>query len=58
MRQFRLKGPKGGKANMVEIGKEAPDFRLKDQDGNFIRLSELRGKKVLVSFRPLAWTAV
>jgi peroxiredoxin len=35
-----------------------PDFTLKDQNENQLRLSTLRGKKVLLSFRPLAWTPV
>jgi len=43
---------------MIEIGSEAPDFALKDQNGKTVRLSSLKGKKVLLSFRPLAWTVV
>ena len=43
---------------MIEIGGKAPDFTLKDQNGNMVRLSTFKGKKVLLSFRPLAWTAV
>ena len=31
---------------------------LKDQNGNSVQLSMFRGKKVLLSFRPLAWTPV
>jgi peroxiredoxin len=31
---------------------------LKDQNGADFRLSELRGKRVLLSFHPLAWTEV
>ncbi len=42
----------------VKLGDEAPDFVLKDQEGNEFRLSELRGKRVLLSFHPLAWTGV
>ena len=40
------------------IGEIAPDFVLKDQNGADFRLSELRGKRVLLSFHPLAWTEV
>jgi peroxiredoxin len=43
---------------MIEIGGKAPDFAMKDQNGKMVRLSTFKGKKVLLSFRPLAWTAV
>jgi peroxiredoxin len=43
---------------MLAIGSIAPEFNLKDQDGNVTQLSKLRGKKVLLSFHPLAWTSV
>jgi len=43
---------------MIGLGSEAPDFVLKDQNGKTVRLSDFKGKKVLLSFRPLAWTAV
>jgi peroxiredoxin len=42
----------------LKIGEQAPDFSLKDQDGKEVRLSEFKGKKVLLSFHPLAWTKV
>jgi peroxiredoxin len=43
---------------MIEIGNKAPDFKLKDQNGKTVKLSGFKGKKVLLSFRPLAWTSV
>jgi peroxiredoxin len=43
---------------MIPVGGAAPDFILKDQDGKEVKLSGLKGKKVLLSFRPLAWTIV
>ena len=43
---------------MIDIGIKAPDFALKDQNGKTIKLANFKGKKVLLSFRPLAWTAV
>ena len=43
---------------MIEIGAKAPDFTLKDQNGKIVKLSGLKSKKVLLSFKPLAWTAV
>jgi peroxiredoxin len=42
----------------LKVGDTAPDFALKNQHGEEIKLGDLRGKKVLVSFHPLAWTAV
>ncbi len=43
---------------MINKGDEAKDFTLNDHDGKGIRLSGLKGKKVLLSFHPLAWTSV
>jgi len=42
----------------VRVNEKAHDFKLRDQNGNEIRLSDLKGKKVLLSFHPLAWTRV
>jgi peroxiredoxin len=42
----------------IVIGSPAPDFVLRDQNDNEVRLSYLKGKKVLLSFHPLAWTSV
>ena len=43
----------------VEIGDEAPDFVLEDQDRNPVRLSDFRGRKnVVVVFYPLSFTGV
>jgi peroxiredoxin len=42
----------------LNVGDEAPDFTLKDQNDQEFTLSELKGKKVLLSFHPLAWTGV
>ena len=41
-----------------KIGDVGPDFTLRDHDGKELKLSELRGKRVLLSFHPLAWTEV
>ncbi len=43
---------------VMEVGEKAPDFVLKDQNGKEFRLSDFRGKKVLLSFHPLAWTGI
>ena len=40
----------------LEIGKKAPDFSLLDQDGKPVRLSDFKGKKVVVFFYPKAST--
>lgn len=40
----------------ITKGEPAPDFTLRDQDGQEFKLSEQKGKKVLLSFHPLAWT--
>ncbi|MGQ9716766.1 MAG: peroxiredoxin [Anaerolineae bacterium] len=42
----------------VEVGDIAPDFTLKDQNEQEVALSALRGRKVVLSFHPLAWTQV
>lgn len=44
--------------SLIKVGDTAPDFSLKDNKEQIIRLSDLRGKKVLMSWHPLAWTAV
>ena len=42
----------------LKAGDAAPDFTLKNQYGQDISLSSFKGKKVLLSFHPLAWTPV
>lgn len=42
----------------IPQGVQAPDFVLKDQEKHEVRLSSLKGKRVLLSFHPLAWTPV
>jgi len=41
---------------MVERGDEAPDFELPDQDGRPVKLSDLRGRTVVLYFYPKADT--
>jgi peroxiredoxin len=43
---------------MVAVGDTAPDFTLKDQHGNDVTLSALRGKPVVVVFYPFTFTGV
>jgi peroxiredoxin Q/BCP len=40
----------------LEIGKKAPDFTLLDQDGKKVKLSDFKGKRVVVFFYPRAMT--
>ena len=41
---------------MIEPGQQAPDFELPDQDGKPVKLSDLRGRPVVVYFYPKAAT--
>jgi peroxiredoxin Q/BCP len=41
---------------VIEPGEEAPDFQLPDQDGETVKLSELRGQPVVLYFYPKADT--
>ncbi|MBN1955042.1 MAG: redoxin domain-containing protein [Anaerolineae bacterium] len=43
----------------LEVGDPAPDFRLMDHTGRYVRLSDFRGThNVIIAFYPLAWTPV
>lgn len=42
----------------VKVGDTAVDFQLKNNRGKEVRLSDYRGRKVLLSWHPLAWTSV
>ncbi len=42
----------------ISIGEYAPDFVLKDNRGQDIRLSDYKGKKIFLCWHPLAWTQV
>jgi peroxiredoxin Q/BCP len=37
---------------MLQIGDAAPDFAVKDQNGNTVQLSAFRGRKVVLYFYP------
>lgn len=42
----------------LHVGDKARDFGLADQNDQEFRLKKFKGKKVLLSFHPLAWTSV
>ena len=44
--------------NTVKIGDRFREFSLEDQHGKVFALSGFKGKRVLLSFHPLAWTGV
>lgn len=43
---------------MVEVGSEAPDFTLPDQDENDVSLADFRGRKVMLAFYPMDFSSV
>jgi len=44
--------------NALKAGDVAPDFALMDQDRNTIKLSDLKGKKVVLLFYPMDFSPV
>ena len=42
----------------VKVGDWSLDFSLEDQNEEMFNLSKFKGKKILLSFHPLAWTSV
>jgi len=42
----------------VKVGDKFREFSLEDQDEKVFTLSKCRGRQVLLSFHPLAWTSV
>jgi len=43
----------------LEIGQEAPDFALKDEHGQLVKLSDFRGEKnVAIVFYPFAFSGI
>lgn len=48
----------GAAANVPAVGEPAPDFELVNQYGEPVRLSELRGRNVVVVFYPFAFSGI
>lgn len=46
------------KEDIMKLGEKVPNFVLKDHEGNEVTNESLRGKRVLVSLHPLAFTSV
>lgn len=49
--------PENGLRGLV-LGQEAPDFELRNTHGTPVRLSSLRGRRVLVVFYPFAFSGI
>ena len=43
---------------MIEVGAKAPEFTLRDQDGEEVSLADFQGRKVLLVFYPLDFSPV
>jgi peroxiredoxin (alkyl hydroperoxide reductase subunit C) len=43
---------------MIAVGESAPDFTLRDQDGEEVSLTDFRGRKVLLVFYPFDFSPV
>ena len=46
------------KNDPIKVGEQLPDFTLFDHNKQKINIADFRGKKVLLSFHPLAWTNI
>lgn len=42
----------------ISLGEKASDFTLRDNRNKEVRLSAFKGKRILLSWHPLAWTSV
>ncbi len=46
------------KKKCFKAGEKAPDFSLFDNNEKIFKLRDFKGKRILLSFHPLAWTGV
>ena len=49
---------KASQTATLQVGDTAPDFELPGHLGDKVKLSDLRGKHVVLAFYPLAWSPV
>jgi mycoredoxin-dependent peroxiredoxin len=42
----------------IAVGEPAPEFTLRDQDQKDVKLSDYRGKNIVIMFYPLDWSPV
>jgi glutaredoxin-dependent peroxiredoxin len=42
----------------INVGDKAPDFKLTSSKENMVSLEDFKGKKVILSFYPVAFTPV
>lgn len=43
---------------MIEVGQQAPDFTLRDQEGEKVSLADYRGRKLMLAFYPADFSPV
>lgn len=41
----------------LEVGRKAPAFALPDEDGNVVKLSDFKGRRLVLFFYPKAATS-
>jgi peroxiredoxin Q/BCP len=41
----------------IEVGKKAPSFALRDEEGRVVKLSDFKGRRLLLFFYPKANTS-
>ena len=44
--------------DQIQVGQEAPDFTLRDEQNQEVKLSDLRGQTVVLVFYPLAFSPI
>src|ERR1700722_18420819 len=49
---------RGGSRMAIAVGQAAPEFTLKDQSQKDVKLSDYKGKNVVIIFYPLDWSPI